>query len=163
DPGERRHAMVRPQGRRRNGPRGRPPTDSRPAALRPGTSLSDRRRPRLVHVTTTDISLALLLGSQLEAFAAAGYEVMGVSAPGPFAPDLEARGIRHIALRHATRAFAPHRDLAALAELRTVLRALRPDILHTHNPKPGIYGRLAARAAGVPVVVNTVHGLYAQP
>ena len=33
--------------------------------------------------------------------------------------------------------------------------------MHTHNPKPGIYGRLAARR--VPVIVNTVHGLYATP
>src|SRR5690606_11921078 len=29
--------------------------------------------------------------------------------------------------------------------------------------KPGLYGRVAARLARVPVVVNTVHGLYAQP
>ena len=51
---------------------------------------------RLVHVTTTDISLALLLGPQLRAFSAAGYEVIGVSAPGPFVPRLEEWGIRHV-------------------------------------------------------------------
>ena len=120
-------------------------------------------RPRLVHVTTTDISLELLLGPQLEAFAAAGFEVVGVSAPGPFVNALTERGIRHEPLRHATRAMAPHRDAAALGELWQLFRRLRPDIVHTHNPKPGVYGRVAARVAGVPVVVNTVHGLYATP
>jgi glycosyltransferase involved in cell wall biosynthesis len=118
---------------------------------------------RVVHVTTTDISLALLLGPQLRAFATAGYEVLGASAPGPYVARLEEWGIEHVALRHATRAMAPHRDVAALVELVSVFRHLRPDIVHTHNPKPGIYGRLAARAVRVPAVVNTVHGLYAVP
>jgi glycosyltransferase involved in cell wall biosynthesis len=118
---------------------------------------------RLVHVTTTDMSLSLLLGPQLEAFAAAGYEVMGASAPGSYVADLERRGIRHLALRHATRAHAPHHDVAAVRELYSIFRELRPDIVHTHNPKPGVYGRLAARWARVPAVVNTVHGLYALP
>jgi glycosyltransferase involved in cell wall biosynthesis len=118
---------------------------------------------RLVHVTTTAMSLELLLGAQLEAFAGAGYEVIGVSAPDRFVADLRARGIRHAPLRHATRAMAPHRDAAALGELVRVLRTLRPEIVHTHNPKPGVYGRIAARLVGVPVVVNTCHGLYALP
>ena len=39
----------------------------------------------------------------------------------------------------------------------------RTDIVHTHNPKPRIYGRIAARLARVPLVINTVHGLYALP
>jgi glycosyltransferase involved in cell wall biosynthesis len=114
-------------------------------------------------VTTTDISLALLLGPQLRAFAAAGYEVIGVSAPGPHVAQLEAGGIAHYPLRHATRAMAPARDALAFTELLQLFRDLRPDIVHTHNPKPGVYGRLAARAADVPAVVNTVHGLYALP
>jgi glycosyltransferase involved in cell wall biosynthesis len=118
---------------------------------------------RLVHLTTADISLELLLGPQLSAFRAAGYEVVGVSAPGPFVPAVEARGVRHVPLANATRAMAPHRDVLAVEELRRLFRRLRPDIVHTHNPKPGLYGRLAARAARVPVVVNTVHGLYALP
>ena len=118
---------------------------------------------RLVHVTTTDMSLALLLGPQLRAFAAAGHDVIGMSAPGEWVGQLEADGIRHIPLRHATRAVALTHDARALGELRGLFRALRPDIVHTHNPKPGVYGRLAARAARVPVIVNTVHGLYATP
>ena len=120
-------------------------------------------RPRLLHLTTTDISLVLLLGPQLEAFAAAGYDVVTASAPGPYVPRLQAMGIGHIPLRHATRAMAPHRDAAALVELVRLFRHVSPDIVHTHNPKPGLYGRLAARMAGVPAIVNTVHGLYAVP
>jgi glycosyltransferase involved in cell wall biosynthesis len=58
---------------------------------------------------------------------------------------------------------APTRDLRAMQELTQVLREVQPDILHTHNPKPGVYGRLAGKRAKVPVVVNTVHGLYALP
>ena len=117
----------------------------------------------VAHVTTTDISLELLLGPQLEAFATAGYEVVGISAPGPYVDALAARGIRHVPLEHATRSFAPGQDARALAELVGVFRRLRPTIVHTHNPKPGLYGRVAARVARVPVIVNTVHGLYAQP
>jgi glycosyltransferase involved in cell wall biosynthesis len=121
------------------------------------------RRPRIIHLTTTDMSLALLLGPQLRAFAAAGYEVIGASAPGPYAADLASWGIRHEPLAHATRSMAPLRDARALFELRTLFRRLAPDLVHTHNPKPGLYGRFAARLARVPAVVNTVHGLYALP
>src|SRR5438094_7647208 len=95
-----------------------------------GNSGTVSSRRRLVHVTTTDMSLALLLGPQLEAFAEAGYEVLGASAPGPFVREMGARGVRHLPLRHATRSFAPQHDVAALFELRTLFRALGPDIVH---------------------------------
>jgi glycosyltransferase involved in cell wall biosynthesis/ribosomal protein S18 acetylase RimI-like enzyme len=121
------------------------------------------RRPVVVHVTTTDMSLELLLGPQLEELVGRGFDVFGASAPGPYVDALTARGVRHVALEHATRRMAPAEDAQALVELVRLFRALRPDIVHTHNPKPGWYGRIAARLARVPVVVNTVHGLYALP
>ncbi len=120
-------------------------------------------RPRLVHLTTTDMSLDWLLRPQLLAFAKAGYDVVGVSAPGPHVEALRASGVRHVGLEHATRSMALGDDARAFRELVAVLADLRPDIVHTHNPKPGIYGRVAARLRRVPVVVNTVHGLYATP
>ncbi|MBV8951830.1 MAG: glycosyltransferase, partial [Actinobacteria bacterium] len=95
----------------------------------------------MLHVTTTDISLVLLLGPQLRSFAAAGYEVSTASAAGPWVDRLRGWGIEHHALLHATRAFAPSQDARALVELRTLFRRLQIDIVHTHNPKPGLYGR----------------------
>jgi glycosyltransferase involved in cell wall biosynthesis len=52
----------------------------------------------------------------------------------------------------------PVKDYLALRRLETILRAQRPDIVHTHSGKAGILGRLAARRAGVPVIIHTIHG-----
>ena len=52
----------------------------------------------------------------------------------------------------------PLKDWLALRQLEKVLREQRPDIVHTHSGKAGILGRLAARRAGVPVIIHTVHG-----
>ncbi len=119
--------------------------------------------PRVLHITTTDISLELLLGPQLSAFRDAGYDVHAASAPGPFVEAIEARGVTFHAIDHSTRSMSLLSDLRAAHETYRLIRRLNPDIVHTHNPKPGVYGRIAARLARVPAVVNTVHGLYAQP
>src|SRR5690242_15832794 len=52
----------------------------------------------------------------------------------------------------------PLKDFFALQQLTKIFRATRPDIVHTHSGKAGILGRLAARRAGVPVIVHTIHG-----
>lgn len=115
---------------------------------------------KVAHLTTVDMSLRYLLLPQLEAAAATG-EAIGISAPGPFVTELEARDIRHVPLASSTRGMDPLADLRAALELWRALRRERPDVLHTHNPKPGLYGRVIGRMTGVPIVVNTVHGLYA--
>ena len=122
-----------------------------------------RERPRVVHVTTTDMSLDWLLGPQLRAFDAAGYEVIGMSAAGPHVASLTAMGIDHVDVPSFTRSNNPLDDVRAFGQLVRRLRSLRPDIVHTHNPKPGILGRIAARLTRTPLVVNTQHGLWAQP
>lgn len=99
----------------------------------------------------------------MRAFQAAGYEVVGMSAAGPHVASLAADGIRHVAVGSLTRRPGVADDLRAFVQLIRLLRAEQPDVLHTHNPKPGILGRIAGRVVGVPVVVNTQHGLYAQP
>jgi len=109
------------------------------------------------------MSLDWLLRPQLEAFAERGYDVVTMSAPDSHVETLTACGIAHHAVPSLRRSVAPGADLRALRDLYRRFRDLKPDIVHTHNPKPGVLGRLAARAARVPTIVNTVHGLYATP
>lgn len=118
---------------------------------------------RVLHITTVASSLRYLLLPQLLSQRDAGYDVVTVSAPGPDVAVLEAHGIRHRPLDGSTRGFDLGADLRALRSFVSILREERPDIVHTHNPKPGVYGRVAARLLGTPLVVNTVHGLYATP
>ncbi len=118
---------------------------------------------KVAHLTTVDLSLRYLVFPQLAATRDLRIETIGVSAPGPWVQGLEEEGIRHVPLSASTRGMNVLADLRAAGQLWRVLRRERPDILHTHNPKPGLYGRVLGRLARVPIVVNTVHGLYATP
>ena len=116
-------------------------------------------KPRVAHVATVNLSLRYLLLNQLRFLQARGFDVTGISRAGEHVSVLEREGIRHIPVE-MTRAMDPLRDALSVLELQQVFRRERFDIVHTHNPKPGLFGQLAARAAGVPLVVNTIHGFY---
>ena len=52
----------------------------------------------------------------------------------------------------------PARDFQALLQLQKIFQITHPDIVHTHSGKAGVLGRLAARRAGVPAIIHTIHG-----
>ncbi len=58
-----------------------------------------------------------------------------------------------------TRQITPIKDLKAVVELYKFLKKEKPSIVHTHTPKAGIVGMLAARFANVPIRMHTVAGL----
>jgi glycosyltransferase involved in cell wall biosynthesis len=116
-------------------------------------------RIKVAHIATVASSLRYLLLNQLVSLQQAGYEVTALSADGADARVVEAAGIRFLQVP-LTRRFAPAADLRALGALYRVFRRERFTIVHTHTPKPGLLGQLAAWMAGVPVRVNTVHGFY---
>ena len=116
-------------------------------------------RPLVIHVATADMGLRFLLLNQMRAIQAAGYRVMGISSDGPYRAEVEAAGVPVLPIT-MHRAISPGGDLVALARLVQLFRRLRPTIVHTHNPKPGLLGQLAARIAGIPIIVNTLHGFY---
>src|SRR5579885_753972 len=120
----------------------------------------DSTSVKIAHVTTIDGSLRHLLLNQLRRFQAAGFTVYGLSSPGPHVPDLEAAGIRHIAIPALTRRMSLGDDVRALVQLALAMRRERFTIVHTHTVKGGLLGQYAALLARVPIRFHTVHGLY---
>lgn len=87
------------------------------------------------------------------------YERIAVcKCEGEFTEQLRRIGVRVHLVPELERSISPKRDVRAYLALRRFFRTERPDIVHTHSSKTGILGRLAARAAGVPTIVHTVHG-----
>jgi glycosyltransferase involved in cell wall biosynthesis len=67
-------------------------------------------------------------------------------------------GINYVTVPGMGRSINPATDYFAYRRLKKLILDYKPDIVHTHAAKPGALGRLAASAAGVPVIVHTFHG-----
>ena len=114
---------------------------------------------KLAHLATIDVGIKYLLLNQLQTIRAAGHEVHAICRAGPLVPEIEAAGISVHTVAFE-RKIAPGTDMKALLQLYRVLRREQFELIHTHTPKASLLGQWAARMAGVPRRVHTIHGLY---
>jgi len=126
---------------------------------------------RIMHISTR----LILGGSQentilsCEGQAQAGNEVALVFGP-IYGPEGSLRdraqkhgGIELIETPNLVRQLAPIRDFRCYRDLKKLIQAWKPDVVHTHSSKAGIIGRAAAWKLGVPCVIHTIHGLPFHP
>jgi glycosyltransferase involved in cell wall biosynthesis len=73
--------------------------------------------------------------------------------------DRAQRTTRLIVIPELGREVSPLSDAVALWKLYRLMRRNRFHIVHTHSSKAGVLGRIAARLAGTPIVVHTLHSL----
>ena len=113
---------------------------------------------KIYRITTIPLSLEKLLGSQLT-FINQFYKITAVAAE-PQELKRVAEKLK-VSYEHVemTRKITPLQDLKALIQLYKLLKRDQPQIVHTHTPKAGIVGMLAARLANIPVRMHTVAGL----
>lgn len=113
---------------------------------------------KLIRITTIPLSLEKLLENQLR-YMNDFYEVIAVAAEGDRLRIFgEQQGVRTFEVE-MTRQITPFRDLKALWQLFWFLKKEKPFIVHSHTPKAGTIGMLAAKLAGVPHRLHTVAGL----
>ena len=120
---------------------------------------------RVMHIITRmNIGGATVHVVQLDAgLREAGYACLLVTgregaSEGSMRDLAQARQVQLADIPELGREIAPLADLVALRKLYRLMRREKPHIVHTHLAKAGFLGRIAARLAGVPVVVHTFHG-----
>lgn len=127
----------------------------------PPTAEARARPLNIVHVITR-----LLLGGAEENTvatclhqAASGHRVTLIHGPGAAPVWAERVGdrVRLIGVDRLVHPISPVADLGALRDLHRLFRQLRADVVHTHESKAGIVGRVAAATARVPLIVHTIH------
>ncbi|WP_157588758.1 glycosyltransferase family 4 protein [Psychroserpens burtonensis] len=113
---------------------------------------------KLIRITTVPSSLRTLLKGQSR-FMSNHFEVIGVSGDGGALAEVrQNEGIKtHVV--EMTRTITPFKDLKATYELYKIFKAEKPFIVHTHTPKAGTLGMLAAKLARVPHRLHTIAGL----
>lgn len=114
---------------------------------------------KLVRITTVPMALRYLLPGQMHFMSQNGFDVLMISADGKELSDvINNEQCRHIIVP-MTRKITPLQDLRCLLRLIRIFRKEKPDIVHTHTPKAGLLGMLAARWCGIAVRIHTVAGL----
>jgi glycosyltransferase involved in cell wall biosynthesis len=123
------------------------------------------RRLRVLHVITRLVvggaqenTLATVAGLR-----ACGHEVVLATGPsegseGSLMELARRSGIPPLLVPGLVREVSPMRDATALVHLYRLIRRGRFDVVHTHTSKAGVLGRVAARMAGIQVIVHTPHG-----
>ena len=115
-------------------------------------------KQKLLRITTVPISLKILLKDQLR-FMNQYFEVVGVSSQGKELQEVsEGEGIRTIEL-DMSREITPVKDMISLQKMIVLIVKEKPTIVHTHTPKAGIVGMVAAWVCRVPHRLHTVAGL----
>lgn len=85
------------------------------------------------------------------------HAICCLAEPGALAVEAVAAGVPV----HTVGAFPGLSDPVAFLRLRRIIRNIAPTIVHTHLQSANLYGRIAARLAGVPLVIATEHNVYA--
>lgn len=119
---------------------------------------SIKNKPKIAIITTVDLSLDKLFPDFYHLLLKKNYEVVGITADGPYLENVRRQGVRTIAVP-MTRDFTPVQDLKCLWMLYKIFRREQFDLIHYSTPKAALLSAITGRLAGCPVLLYTLRGL----
>ena len=83
-----------------------------------------------------------------------GYRIVAIAPVDDYSPKLEALGVEYHNITINNKGTNPVEDLKLIAAFYQLYKKIKPDVLLHYTIKPNIYGTVAARLAGIPVISN---------
>ena len=113
----------------------------------------------LVYVITEDWFFASHFLDRAKAAVGKGYKVSVITRCRETAREFRQYGLAPINIEFSRRGLNPITELITIFRLRTILKRIKPDIVHNVALKPVVLGSLAAQFAGVQNIVNAPVGM----
>jgi len=120
---------------------------------------TDRLPPTVAIVSNSDSNIYRFRAPIITKLLDAGVRVYVIAPPGRFVSDIENMGVEFIPWDLNRRSLNPFLEIGPLFELIGIYRRIKPDLAQHFTVKPNVYGAIAARIAGVPLVFGGVTGL----
>ena len=115
-------------------------------------------KTKIIFLSNSDTNLYLFRLPVMKTLAGLNWEVIALSPNGRYNNRFREYGIRFISCKMDRKSLNPFRELKSVYDIYRILKKERPDVLHTFTHKPNIYGNIAGKLSGVPIIINSHTG-----
>jgi len=115
--------------------------------------------PKILELCAVDMTVKYLLLPLIDKLEKEGYEVEIACSRGEKAKTLEKKGyvFKFVNIDRKVSLFS---NIKSIIEIYRIIKKGKYDIVHVHTPAASVMGRVAAKLAGVPLIIYTAHGFY---
>ncbi len=114
---------------------------------------------KIAFLSSLDLNLYLFRIDIMEKLLEKGHKVYAIIPEGNYSNLIRERGVEVIDYNLSRSSLNPLSAISSILELKSILKSLDLDLLHTFTVKPNIFGTVAGVMAGVPRIYNLVEGL----
>ena len=114
---------------------------------------------KIAFLSHLDLNLYLFRLPIMKELVKNGHKVYAIAPKGEFLEKFLEYGIIPASYNIERESLNPFKELKTIWNIHNVIKKIKPDIVHTFTHKPNIYGTIASKLAGVPVILNLIEGL----